>query len=120
LEITAGILSESGANLLGSSITIIPLAAGPGLAYAEPAIIGETSCQAETLSALRIVWQGGVMALDGSELGNNELDQFFVETSAGTVFPVAFSDLNDRDNNLELCLTIYDIDHINMSQFVDT
>ena len=105
VEVVAELLDETGNNLIGTTISVTGLSEGPNLVFAEPATLEETSCPETAMSAVRLTWNGGISALNGEELGANQLGQFSVTTVDGVVNPVEFSDLDDNDNNLELCLT---------------
>ena len=55
-----------------------------------------------------VVWSGGVRALNGKDLGDNELDAFQIKMVNGldtiNVHPFKLADLKDGDNNIDLCL----------------
>jgi hypothetical protein len=57
---------------------------------------------------VKVVWAGGVRAVNGKELGDNELNAFEVTLVQGmdtlTVTPFQLADLSDNDNNIDLCL----------------
>ena len=98
---------------------MLPLPAGPTISYAEyfvfdddyPYVKWGSGCdcpRAETEMVVRAVWAGGVRALAGNELGDNELKAFQVTLVQGAdtvkVFPYKLADLSDNDNNLDICL----------------
>jgi len=62
----------------------------------------------ETTTVVKAVWSGGVRAVNGEELGENELHNFKVTLVQGTdtltVTPFQLADLGDNDNNTDLCL----------------
>lgn len=57
---------------------------------------------------VKAVWSGGVRALNGEELGENEKDDFIVTLVQGLdtleVSPFKLADLGDNENNIDLCL----------------
>ncbi|MEL6624216.1 MAG: hypothetical protein AAFQ92_01740 [Bacteroidota bacterium] len=57
---------------------------------------------------VKAVWSGGVRALSGEELGENEKNAFTVTLVDGTdtlqVHPFQLADLGDNENNIDLCL----------------
>lgn len=119
VEIIGDLMSRSGQNYKGQTVNVIPLEEGPILSYAEyftfdkdyPYVEKGRGCDCprdETKMVLRTVWAGGVRALDGTELGQNELNSFEVTMVQGTdtliVSPFKLADLDDNDNNIDLCL----------------
>lgn len=92
------------ATVLGGAVAVPDYDSGPGLVVVEPAVLRETECPAGAASALRLIFSGGVLSTDGDELDATDLEHFTVTTLDGVVTPIDFSDLFDRDNNLELCL----------------
>ncbi len=111
--------SRSGQNYKGQSLKVIPLPAGSTISYAEYFIfdddypyvkrgIGCDCPKEETEVVVKAVWAGGVRAINGKELGDNELDAFQVTMVNGsdtiTVHPYQLADLGDNDNNTDLCL----------------
>ena len=99
-----GDLRNEKASALGGVVEVPAYESGPSLVMAEPAALGQTECPQGTASAIRLIFSGGVLSIDGDEFVAADLEQFSVDTLAGVVTPIAFSDLNDFDNNLELCL----------------
>ena len=57
---------------------------------------------------VKVVWSGGVRAINGKELGENELKDFVVTLVNGSetikVHPFKLADLGDNENNIDLCL----------------
>lgn len=57
---------------------------------------------------VKVVWSGGVRAINGKELGENELIDFTVTLVNGSettkVHPFKLADLGDNENNIDLCL----------------
>lgn len=117
IRIVASIPLEDGTDALGLEITTIaPLADGPSLVVAERVIGAEAEygapndCPADTTTQLiRTIWSGGVDGDQGAELTSAQLGQWTVEVDAGggtraDVTPIAFGDLGDGDNNVDLCL----------------
>ena len=112
-------MSRTGQNYIGQLVKVIPLPAGPTISYAEYFTIddnypyvkkgGGCDCPREgTSMVVRAVWAGGVRAVNGKELGDNELEAFRVTMLQGMdtvqVHPYKLADLGDNDNNLDLCL----------------
>lgn len=119
LEIVADLMSRTGVNFKSQTKEIIPLPDGPILSYAEyfrftedyPYVEKGAGCDCpreKTAVVVKAVWAGGVRALNGKELGANELSAFEVELVYGsdtiTVSPFQLADLSDNDNNIDLCL----------------
>jgi len=109
----------------GAYAEMIPLEAPPSLILAEvvpeeqwdldnPGTLlpwgGGTGCPSEgTQQVLRVAWSGGVLAVGGAEVTQQEWKRYTVamRTEDGRielVKPFAVGDLNDQDNNHELCL----------------
>lgn len=109
----------------GAYADMIPLEAPPALILAEivpesewdldnpgTAVLwgGGTGCPSDgTRQVLRTVWDGGILAVDGGEVMQNEWRRYKVALRTGErqivmVSPFAVGDLNDGDNNHELCL----------------
>lgn len=126
VEVVGDILSKDAAlNYRGASAPIIPLQAPPALILAEVVPQAEwdlgargtripwgggTGCQVErTVQVLRVGWGGGIRAADGGEVSPHEWARYTVALRAedgevSQVSPFAVGDLNDNDNNDELCL----------------
>ena len=109
----------------GAFAQIIPLEASPAMILAEmvpeeewdldnPGTPipwgGGTGCPSKgTEQVLRVSWGGGVVSADGDEVSRREWKRYQVAllTEQGVirlVNPFAIGDLNDGDNNHELCL----------------
>lgn len=109
----------------GAYAEVIPLEAPPALILAESVPEqewdldatgsptpwgGGTGCPSDgTKQVLRVSWGGGVLAADGAEVTQQEWGRYNValRTKKGKikiVTPFAVGDLNDTDNNHELCL----------------
>ena len=62
----------------------------------------------QTKMVVKAVWSGGVRALNGEELGDKEKDDFIVTIVNGSdtlkVTPFQLADLDDNENNVDLCL----------------
>ncbi|MEO0974611.1 MAG: hypothetical protein AAFX85_16090, partial [Pseudomonadota bacterium] len=73
---------------------------------------GGTGCPAEgTQQVLRVGWGGGILAVGGTEVTAQEWQRYTVamRTQAGEIVfvrPSAIGDINDGDNNHELCLSV--------------
>jgi len=115
LEITGPLLTEpdSGGKTFdfsGSVFTdITPLSAGPFLIWAEILASGGDCPGSATATVVQVTWAGGVLALSGQELGDQERERYrvTVRNGAGTeesIVPFALGDLHDQDNHHELCL----------------
>ncbi len=119
VKIVGDLMSRSGKNYKGRSVEVIPLEDGPVLSYAEYFKIDEDypfvekgrgrDCpKDETQTVVRTVWAGGVKALNGKELGPKEMDAFEVtiiqDSDRLIVKPFLLADLNDNDNNIDLCI----------------
>jgi hypothetical protein len=119
VEVVGDLMARTGQNFKGQSIKVIPLEEGPILSYAEYFIIDEKypyikkgkgcDCPKEgTKMVVKVVWAGGVRAINGKELGDNELKDFVVTIVNGPdttkVTPFKLADLGDSENNIDLCL----------------
>lgn len=111
--------SRTGHNFKGERIPVIPLEEGPTLSYAThfeltdayPYVATGRGCDCPkgiTKTVVKAVWSGGVRALNGDELGNHELKNFLVtivhENDTLQVSPFKIADVNDNDNNTDLCI----------------
>jgi hypothetical protein len=119
VKVVGDLMSRTGQNYKGQSIKVIPLEEGPILSYAEyftfdedyPYVEKGRGCDCpkeETKMVVKVVWSGGVRAINGKELGDNELKDFTVTLVKGLdtikVKPFKLADLRDNDNNIDLCL----------------
>ncbi|MEO1213158.1 MAG: hypothetical protein AAFY45_06535 [Bacteroidota bacterium] len=119
VKVVGDLMARTGQNFRGDSIEVIPLPEGPVLSYAEyftidkdyPYIEKGDGCDCpkeETKMVVKAVWSGGVRALNGEELGENEKDDFIVTLVNGTdtvqLTPFKLADLGDNENNIDLCL----------------
>jgi hypothetical protein len=119
VTIVGDLMSRTGANFKGQTKEVIPLAEGPILSYAEyftltedyPYVEKGIGCDCPkdmTKMVVKVVWAGGVRAVNGKELGNNELSAFTVTMVTGNdtihVTPYKLADIGDNDNNIDLCL----------------
>jgi len=119
VKVVGDLMTRAGQNFKGDSIEVIPLEEGPILSYAEyftidenyPYIAEGDGCDCpkeETAVVVRAVWSGGVRALNGEELGENEREAFTVTMVEGSdtikVKPFKLADLSDNENNIDLCL----------------
>lgn len=119
VNITGDLKSRSGQSYKGQSVAVIPLPDGPILSYAEyftfdedyPYVEKGRGCDClkdETAMVVRTVWSGGVRAVTGEDLGDNEINDFQVtmvhDGDTLIVTPYKLADLSDNDNNIDLCL----------------
>lgn len=120
VEIIGDLLARSGQNFKGQKIAVTPLEKGPFVSYAEyftldnayPYVASGRACDCpkdQTAFVVRTVWAGGVRALDGNELGVNELTNFTIDIQTSNkdtlqIHPFQIADLNDNDNNIDLCI----------------
>ncbi|WP_430817887.1 hypothetical protein [Carboxylicivirga sp. RSCT41] len=119
VKVVGDLMSRSGQNYKGQQVDVIPLDEGPVVSYAEhftftedyPFVEKGRGCDCpreETAVVTRLVWSGGVRAVNGKELGDNELEAFEVTLVQGNdtivVHPYQLADLKDSDNNIDLCL----------------
>jgi hypothetical protein len=119
VKIVGDLLSRSGQNYKGQTLKVIPLPEGPIISHAEyftfdddyPYVKRGSGCDCpreDTEMVVRTIWAGGVRAVNGKELGDNELKAFQVTIVNGLdtikVNPYKLADLKDNDNNIDLCL----------------
>ncbi len=119
VKIAGDLMSRTGRNFKGEVADVIPLEEGPVLSYAEFFTIDEDypyveeglGCDCpkeETQMVVKAVWSGGVRAVNEEELGQSEVNDFYVTMVRGsdtlTVNPFQLADLDDNDNNTDLCL----------------
>jgi hypothetical protein len=119
VKIIGDLMSRTGQNYKGQTVKVIPLEEGPVLSYAEyfkidpdyPYVVkgrGSDCPKEKTKMVVKAVWSGGVRAINGKELGDNELKSFQVTMVRGdqkfVVTPFQLADLSDNDNNIDLCL----------------
>ena len=120
VEIVGDLLARSGQNYKGMKVEVTPLTKGPSISFAEyfqftadyPFVDsgrGLDCPRNKTNLVVRTVWAGGVRAMNGEELGNDELKNFviFLKTSRDTVqvTPFQIADTGDNDNNIDLCIS---------------
>jgi hypothetical protein len=119
VKIVGDIRSLDGSlNFRGATASVIPLEAGPTLVLAEALprdqwpLGGIGDCPADGLAGIvRVTWAGGVRKPNGDEIGAVEMEKYRVtlrQADGRTVVvkPKAIGDLNDQDNNHELCLGV--------------
>jgi hypothetical protein len=119
VSVIGDLKSRDGQSLKGQQIRVTPLAEGPFISYAEYFFLDKNypyreegrGCDCPKLKTsvvVRTVWAGGVRAVNGEELGENELSSFtisFLQASDTIeVHPFQIADLNDNDNNIDLCI----------------
>ena len=104
-------------NFKGTSVKVTPLKAGPTIVLAEMAPAkewkkknrGATKCPAGTKRVLRVTWAGGVTRADKKPVGEHERKAYTLtmlgkDGKQKKVVPFGLADLNDNDNNHDLCL----------------
>lgn len=119
VEIIGDLLTRSGQNFKGQKKNVTPLEKGPFISYAEyfkideayPYVSEGNGCDCpkdKTNLVVRTVWAGGVRALNGEELGDNEINNFKVFLQKGKdtleIQPFKIADIGDNDNNIDLCI----------------
>lgn len=119
VKIVGDLMTRSGQNYKGQQIDVIQLPEGPILSYAEYFTFtddypynsnerGGDCPREETKMVVTVVWAGGVRAINGKELGVNELKNhkvYLVNGNDTTIInPFKLADLGDNDNNIDLCL----------------
>ncbi len=119
VEIVGDIASLDGSlNFRGAETDVIPLEAGPTLILAETLAredwsLGESGdCPRDGVKTIvRAVWTGGVTKPGGAEIDDTErllyrVSVTLADGTVATVTPIALGDLNDSDNNHDLCLDV--------------
>ena len=119
VEIVGDVKSLNGAlNFKGAQANVIPLEAGPTMVLSEKVAreswqLGSNgNCPRNGVkNVVRVTWTGGITKPGGAEIDDKErqLYRVTVRKSDGgleTVTPIAIADLNDNDNNHDLCLGI--------------
>jgi len=119
VEIVGELKTRDGQELKGQKIAVTPLDKGPFISYAEyfkiddkyPYVEKGNGCdcpKSTTETVVRTVWSGGVRSKEGKELGEAELNNFHVmlvhENDTIEVHPFQLADLNDNENNIDLCI----------------
>ena len=119
VEVIGELKSRDGQALKGQKIAVTPLVEGPFISYAEyfkiddqyPYVERGKGCdcpKSETQVVVRTVWAGGVRSKEGKELGKAELNHFhvklIVEQDTIEVHPFQIADINDNENNVDLCI----------------
>lgn len=117
LKIIGDLMSLDGrVNFKGTQAGVIPLEAGPTMILSE--IVSPESwrlgtdgnCPRDGLkSVVRVTWTGGITKPGGAEIDDKERQLYRVtvrkaDGSFATVTPIAIADLNDNDNNHDLCI----------------
>lgn len=119
VEIVGDLMSlDGGVNFKGAKSGVIPLESGPTMILAETVspnywnLGGRNNCPREGVkSVVRAVWTGGITKPGGDEIDDKERQLYRVtvkqaDGTTTTVTPIAIGDLNDNDNNHELCLGV--------------
>ncbi len=119
VEIVGDLMSlDGGMNFKGAQTDVIPLEAGPTMILAETlpqdnwSLGGRGNCPRDGIkSVVRATWTGGITKPGGAEIDDQERQLYRVtvkqaDGTVATVTPIAIGDLNDNDNNHELCLDV--------------
>lgn len=123
ISVVGHLLDEEGRNLQGLTFDeVTPAGVGPSMIYAEQLSPTEweplddepmsgSECAIGTLQIVQVTWQGGITnASNTAELGDQERMEYLVtlDTPDGLVDVVPFDlgDLDDNDNNNDLCLDV--------------
>lgn len=127
VDVVGNILSINGSlNFKGASIDVTPLEEGPTMVWAEIvpkeewdigkeatslAWGGGSGAPPGTEQVVRVTWTGGVTKPGGKEVDDFERLKYTVtilqeDGSKVEVVPFALADLEDGDNNHELCLSV--------------
>lgn len=119
VKIIGDLMSLDGrVNFKGAQADVIPLEAGPTLILAE--VVPEDDWRLGThgncplsgvKNVVRVTWTGGITKPGGAEIDDEERQLYRVtirksDGGLATVTPIAIADLNDNDNNHDLCLGI--------------
>lgn len=119
VSISGDLMSRWDENFKGQSLEVIPLPDGPTIAWAEyfafdhdyPYVASGRGCDCpkdSTKIVTRIIWTGGVRAMNGEDLQPYDVEPFSVLVWNGTdtteVTPFKIADLADNDNFVDLCL----------------
>ena len=100
----------------GAKADVIPLKAGPTMILAEEIpqqnwrLGTRGNCpRSGVRSVVRVTWVGGITKPGGAEIDDKERQLYRVtvrkaDGGLATVTPIAIADLNDNDNNHELCV----------------
>ncbi len=119
VEIIGDVKSLDGAvNFKGAQVEVIPLEAGPTMILSE--IVPRENwhlgtggnCPSDGVkNVVRVTWTGGITKPGGAEIDDKERKLYRVtvrkpDGGLETVRPIAIADLNDNDNNHDLCLGI--------------
>ncbi len=117
VKIVGDLMSLDGSvNFKGARADVIPLESGPTMILAEViprenwSLGGNGNCPREgTKNIVRTTWVGGITKPGGDEIDEQEMQLYRVSVrkadgSIAQVTPMAVGDLNDNDNNHELCL----------------
>ncbi|CAN1563466.1 hypothetical protein MCEMSEM23_02793 [Rhabdaerophilaceae bacterium] len=117
VEIIGDLMSIDGrVNFKGARADVIPLEAGPTMILSEVVpremwrLGAKGKCPVEGVkSVVRVTWTGGVTKPGSTEIDDKERQLYKVSVRAAngrlaTVTPITVADLNDNDNNHELCI----------------
>jgi hypothetical protein len=117
VDVVGHLLARDGkADYQGAKKSVMPLAAGPVLVWAERVTSSGarpgkgswargSACPAGTAQAVLVTWSGGVRRRDGDELTGLERSLYDVVMEDGKrAEPFALGDLDDGDNHHLLCL----------------
>ncbi|MEO1327875.1 MAG: hypothetical protein AAFV47_14555 [Pseudomonadota bacterium] len=119
VKISGDLISLDGrVNFKGTQADVIPLESGPTMILSEIVRpknwhLGTSgNCPRDGVkSVVRVTWTGGITKPGGEEIDDKERQLYRVTVRRAdggleTVTPIAIADLNDNDNNHDLCLGI--------------
>ncbi len=119
VEIVGDVMTLDGSlNFKGARVDVIPLVEGPKMILAEQiapnywSLGAPGDCPRKGLKGIvRAVWVGGITKPGGDEIDVQEMALYRVSVrqedgSVVEVAPIAVGDLDDNDNNHELCLGV--------------
>jgi hypothetical protein len=117
VDIIGHVMSMDGrVNFKGARASVIPLEAGPTIILAEIVprekwrLGTRGNCPTDGVkSVVRVTWAGGITRPGGAEIDDKERKLYRVSVrkangELAVVAPLAIADLNDNDNNHDLCL----------------
>ena len=119
VEIIGDVTSlDGGVNFKGAQADVIPLEAGPTMILSEREpretwqLGSDGHCPRDGVkNVVRVTWTGGITKPGGAEIDEKERRLYRVtvrrpDGELAVVNPIAVADLNDNDNNHDLCLSV--------------